>query len=97
MDLHGGTHKYTTVSDAQGTRKPLDAVKAHPDCQLSKVFSTPWTTPNDSVDRWKLPTDPASKAKNRLTRASLPRRSRWRFRAGLGWGNLELYRMPGER
>ncbi len=81
-----GHYTFTTATDAHGTYKNFDLhwdnwdlqatqqliarVNSNPDDQLAKVFSTPWTTPNNAIDRWKHPTDPASRAKHRLTDAS---------------------------
>jgi glucuronoarabinoxylan endo-1,4-beta-xylanase len=86
MAKEGGAYTYTTVTDAQGTYKNfnlqwnnwdlaktrdlLAKAKLNPDYRLTKVFSTPWTPPNNAIDRWKLPTDPSSKARHRLTDAS---------------------------
>jgi glucuronoarabinoxylan endo-1,4-beta-xylanase len=56
--------------DLKATRKLLDAARANPDYRLTKVFSTPWTPPNNPVERWKHITDPAGKAKHPLTEAS---------------------------
>lgn len=78
-----GAYTFTTVTDEQGTYKVfnlqwnnwdlaktrdlLKTIKSNPDYRLTKVFSTPWTPPNNPVDRWKLPTPPASKSKHKLT------------------------------
>ncbi len=83
MAKHNGAYVFSTVSDEQGefkqfplnwdnwdlaaTRGLLAKVKANPDYRLDKVFSTPWTPPNNAVDRWKRPTDAASLSKHRLT------------------------------
>ena len=82
----GGAYVFTSVQDAQGsykkfklnwdnwdltaTRKLLGAVTTNPDYQLSKVFSSPWTPPNNAIDRWKRPTPIEEKSQNRLTEAS---------------------------
>ncbi len=40
--------------DLKSTRDLIAEVKGNPDRQLSAVFSTPWTPPNNSVSKWKL-------------------------------------------
>ena len=86
IEKRDGAYVFTAVRDAQGsykkfklnwtnwdltaTRKLLDTVGANHDYQLSKVFSSPWTPPNNPIDRWKSPTPPEAKSKNRLTEAS---------------------------
>jgi glucuronoarabinoxylan endo-1,4-beta-xylanase len=86
LEKRNGAYVFTTVQDKQGsykkfnldwnnwdlaaTKKLLSEVTANPDYQLSKVFSSPWTPPNNPIDRWKSPTPPEEKSKNRLTEAS---------------------------
>jgi O-glycosyl hydrolase len=86
LEKRDGAYVFTTVKDKQGTykkfklnwdnwdltatRKLLAEVSANPDYQLSKVFSSPWTPPNNPIDRWKSPTPPQEKSQNRLTEAS---------------------------
>jgi len=42
--------------DLSATRALLAAIKAKgPDYQVTKIFSTPWTPPNNKTSRWKLP------------------------------------------
>ncbi len=81
-----GRFQYTPVADEAGsyknfqlnwdnwdlakTRDLIQRAQGTSGYQLTKVFSTPWTPPNNATERWKLPTDPASQAKNRLTEAS---------------------------
>jgi O-glycosyl hydrolase len=42
--------------DLSATRTLIAAVKAKgPDYQVTKIFSTPWSPPNNKTSRWKLP------------------------------------------
>jgi len=79
LEKRDGAYVFTTVKDKQGTyknfklnwdnwdlvatRKLLSEVTANPDYQLSKVFSSPWTPPNNPIDRWKSPTPRKRRAK----------------------------------
>lgn len=78
-----GRYTFTTITDSQGTYKKfnlnwqnwdlertknfLATIKDNPDYQVTKVFSTPWTPPNNQFDRWKLPDPPESNNIHRLT------------------------------
>ena len=86
LEKQDGAYVFTTGQDKKGsyktfklnwdnwdltaTRKLLAAVAANPDYQLSKVFSSPWTPPNNAIDRWKSPTPPEEKGQHRWTDAS---------------------------
>ena len=86
LEKRDGAYVFTTVRDAEGgyknfklnwtnwdltaSRKLLDSVAANPEYHLSKIFSSPWTPPNNAIDRWKSPTPPEAKSNNRLTDAT---------------------------
>ena len=60
VDNGSGSYKNFSLNwsnwDLSATRTLLAAIKAKgTDYQVTRIFSTPWTPPNNKTSRWKLP------------------------------------------